>query len=367
MNRDSYTINGVISLNEDNLTARNLDIKTKKLETRLTGKYFYRKKTYYGTLLIDGLEIIKQENMQQGPSFLNNFSGEADLTLKNMKLYGLSTRTTTAKAVLDQGNLSLSRMTITSDSGTLNGDFTYNRNGGTSFDLSGSFSNADMARAIEAFTNEKPIIEGSIDIDGHLWGTNQSINGTINLTARKGRIVRYGLLSKIFGALNVYKFFKTGESVLTQEGFPYNYITGTFNLADSTARFEDLYIDSNSLQFSAVGDYSFRTKQIDALLGVQPLETFDKTISIIPLIGWVLTGPEGRLLVISMKVKGDIDDPLVIPAPIDTVSKPVAGTLLRILKLPVDLLTEPQKLIIPPGMTSPEQKGRKHEEKRPEP
>ena len=78
-----------------------------------------------------------------------------------------------------------------------------------------------------------------------------------------------------------------------------------------------------------------------------PTQTMDSVINLIPLVSWVITGDEG-LIVVPVKVNGQLSTPKIELQAIDTLSKPVGGILLRTLKLPVELLTAPKKLL--PGV-----------------
>jgi hypothetical protein len=117
---------------------------------------------------------------------------------------------------------------------------------------------------------------------------------------------------------------------------------------DSLLTFDDFYLDSPSYQFSAVGEYAINTKQINATVGMHPFETIDKAVSVIPLVGWVLTGDQGWLIVLSFRVSGNIDDPLIEAAESGDVEGTEASTLLRLLKLPGTLIENPEKVI--PGL-----------------
>ena len=98
--------------------------------------------------------------------------------------------------------------------------------------------------------------------------------------------------------------------------FSYNKILSSFDIKDNVMTFDDFYLDSNSIQFSAIGNYNIETKIIDSTIGVQPLETLDKAVSVIPVIGWVLTGEGKKLIVISFTATGDISKPEIDLAPI---------------------------------------------------
>jgi hypothetical protein len=188
-------------------------------------------------------------------------------------------------------------------------------------------------------------IRGEMDLEGHLWGRSDSINGSMSFITKKGKIQKYALISRIFALLNFYKIVQARDLELTSKNFPYNVISSTFTIKDSIVHFDDFALDSNSLQLSAVGDYSLKTRNIDAIMGVQPFETIDKAIHMIPLIGWILTGDRGELFIVSMKITGNADDPKVAFAPVQTVSDPVRKSLARALRLPSELLKDARDLI----------------------
>jgi len=62
----------------------------------------------------------------------------------------------------------------------------------------------------------------------------------------------------------------------------------------------------------------------------------------------VLTGEDKELLVIAFKAYGDIEDPKIRLATDDTMSKPMADTLLRIYKLPGRIIKKSRELIRKP-------------------
>jgi hypothetical protein len=74
----------------------------------------------------------------------------------------------------------------------------------------------------------------------------------------------------------------------------------------------------------------------------------DRIISSVPFLGWVMTGEDGRLVVVTLKIRGDIRNPVVTPQPLDTLSTPVKGIFERSLKLPAKIITNPEKII--PGI-----------------
>jgi uncharacterized protein YhdP len=165
------------------------------------------------------------------------------------------------------------------------------------------------------------------------------------MSARDGEIRKYELISQIFSLLNVYKIIQNRDIDFLSNHFTYNRIFSTLNITDNVVDFNDFALESNSIQISAVGKYALKTKKIDAHIGIQPLESVDWAISKIPLVGWVLTGDKGKMIVVSMGLKGTMDEPKVKLEPINTLSNTVAASLLRSLKLPGRLIDEALRLI----------------------
>ncbi|MCD6570986.1 MAG: AsmA-like C-terminal domain-containing protein [Deltaproteobacteria bacterium] len=346
-NDEATTLNGPLLMRDVMITSEEFHLKTSTTKLVISGSLDIREPLYLkGKLIIDGLKIGDSSTISS--DILKDINGQGSLIVKNMDLYGISFDRATAKAELKDGVLKLDDMELSTVSGGMKGSVIVNIEGDSTFDIALSLKDADIKTLFQALYPGDAWIEGDMDLTGRLWGSMDSLNGDIVFLAQDGRIMKLRLISKIFTVLNVYKIIKSAEVDLLSKGFSYNFISSTFKIRDGILQFDDFYLDSNSIQFSAIGEYNLNTKIIDALVGVQPLETVDKTISLIPLIGWVLTANNGRFIVISLKVKGDIDDPSILPAPINTISKPVVNTILRTLKLPKKIITHPG-ILLPGG------------------
>jgi uncharacterized protein YhdP len=265
---------------------------------------------------------------------------DTTLTCTDCDLYGIPILRAKANARIKHGILHLSHIEMEAVSGGIKGDANIALGGKSSFDFVVSIRDADLNQLLEPASSGKPWIDGHMDLEGHVSGNDDSVNGNLILNARNGEIRRYTIISRIFSLLNVYKIIENRDVDFLSRHFTYNHLSSTFTIKDNILSFDDFSLDSNSLQLSAVGTYELKTKKIDAVLGVQPLEAVDKTLSLIPILGWVLTGDKGRLVVVSMKVQGQIEDPKVQIAPIKTISNAIRRPLLRALRLPSHILNE---------------------------
>ncbi len=301
---------------------------------------------FTGDVTVEGLKFPLEGQAAQGMESFKSYTARGRLRMLDLDFHGIRVSEAQADAALNNGILSLTDLNMKGPAGSAKGTATIGPSGVLAFDTSFSAKQMNIRDFLRTFSpSPNPEwIRGEMDLEGHLWGRSDSINGSMSFITKKGKIQKYALISRIFALLNFYKIVQARDLELTSKNFPYNVISSTFTIKDSIVHFDDFALDSNSLQLSAVGDYSLKTRNIDAIMGVQPFETIDRAIHAIPLLGWVLTGDKGKLIVVSMKVKGNIDDPSVQLAPAETISNPVKSSLIRALRLPSEIMGKTRDL-----------------------
>ncbi len=344
--RDSIvTLDGSVVMTGNALKSNGMQVLTDDMRLTLSDGTLVLapKPVFRGNLTVEGMSLPLEEKDRDAFGDPEAYTATGHLRFLDLDLYGMPVDEAHADASLKDGVLTLSDIRTSGESGTIQGSLSTDLSRVLSFDVTFALLNANIARFFDAVSEEQDWIRGTMDLNGHLSGENGAVNGTMNLVAKNGRLKKYALASRIFALLNIYKIVQTRDIELTSRNFPYNVITCTFQVHDGVMSFDDFYLDSNSLQLSAVGKYSLKTRNIDAVLGIQPFETVDKAISWIPLLGWVLTGDSGRLLVVSLKVTGHADDPSVQIAPLDTISNPIRESIVRALGLPAEIRHEFRK------------------------
>ena len=343
-------LTGLITLKGNKITSEALKIHQDKMTVDMNGRLSLDKIPYLtGDVVVDRLSISADAKSEL--DLLKKFQGNVKLKLTNLNYNGMPIQKVSARIELGPAGLKLTNFDLFDKTGTVKGKVIINPDGQFEYNLDMDLKNVPVANFITATWPAIPSwMDGHMDLQGRAWGRKDSINGDVSLRARAGNIHRYNFLSRIFSVLNPYKIIKTGEFNFLHSGFPYSTITSTFTIRDSVVTFNDFHLNSNSLQISAVGQYLIRTHYIDMIMGIEPLQTFDKTISQIPIVGWVLTGEKGAFIVINLHVLGPVDDPSVTSKAAGSLTKSVADSLLRILKLPRDLITKPRDVILPGAM-----------------
>ena len=344
------TLAGLITLNGNKITSKALKIRRDQMTVDMNGSLALDKIPYLkGDVVVDRLSI--SAGAQSEIDMLKKFQGNGKLKLTNLNYNGIPIQKVSALAELGSAGLKLTNLELSDKTGTVKGKVILKPDSQFEYDLNMDLHNVPVTNFITAaWPATAPWMDGQMDLQGRTWGNNNSMNGDVSFKSLDGNIKRYNFLSRIFSVLNPYKIIKTGELDFLHSGFPYKTINATFTIRDSVLTFNDFHLNSNSLQISAVGKYLIRTHYIDTVMGIEPLQTFDKTINQIPIVGWVLTGEKGVLIVINLHVIGPVDAPSVTSKAAGSLTKSVADSLLRILKLPRDIITKPGDVLLPGAM-----------------
>ncbi|HIJ96395.1 MAG TPA: AsmA family protein [Desulfuromonadales bacterium] len=196
-------------------------------------------------------------------------------------------------------------------------------------------------------------VTGNVTIHGNLTarGNNlievkKSALGNIRLQMSKGKLRKFSMLSKVFSILNVSQLLKFQLPDMVSNGMPYNSIIGSFAVKDGTIASQDLFISSDAINISVIGSADIVKEELNLTLGVQPLQTVDKIINRIPIIGWILTGKDKDLLTAYFEAKGTWAHPQVSAIPAKSLGKGVLNIFRRVFELPVRLFTDTGEVIL---------------------
>ena len=200
---------------------------------------------------------------------------------------------------------------------------------------------------------KKQEVVGSLSLQGELSAKGesaaelkQSALGALKLKVEHGSIRKFSTLSKVFSILNVSQLLKFQLPDMVSGGMPFNRITGDFAIRDGFASTQNLLLDSNAINLSTVGKFDLVRNELDLAIGVQPLQTVDKVVSRIPIVGWILTGKDHSLITTYFEAKGPIEDPRVTAVPVKSLTKGVLNIFKRVFELPARLFTDTGEVII---------------------
>jgi len=190
-------------------------------------------------------------------------------------------------------------------------------------------------------------VRGTMTARGNLTATGKtaaelkaSAAGMAKMCIEKGIIRKVNALYKIFSVLNMSQLLKLKLPDMTADGMPYNSITSTLLLKNGIMTSNDFYIDSEVMNILAMGSMDIIQKNLDLKVGLQPLQTVDKVVSMIPVAGWILTDDDRRFITVYFEVKGPLEDPAVRAIPVRELSAEARDMFKRVFKLPGKLITD---------------------------
>ena len=235
-------------------------------------------------------------------------------------------------------------------SGRLRSDF---GQGATRHSLNYNVQHVAAERLLYALGVKKQEVTGAMSLSGDLsWRgesgpeLKKSAQGSMKLKVERGSIRKFSTLSKVFSILNVSQLFKFRLPDMVSGGMPFNTISGDFVVKDGTASTQNLFLDSNAMNISAIGKLDMVKNELDLTIGVQPLQTVDKVVSKIPIVGWILTGKDRSLISTYFEAKGPVEDPKVSAVPVKSLAKGVFNIFKRVFELPARLITDTGEVII---------------------
>jgi uncharacterized protein involved in outer membrane biogenesis len=221
------------------------------------------------------------------------------------------------------------------------------------YQFSYSMEKVSADRFMQIFGIRKNDITGVLTMHGELTAKGESSAelkksalGSVKLHCREGSIRKFAVLSKIFSILNVSQLLKFQLPDMVSGGMPFNDIKATLAIQDGTMSSKDLFVASDAMNISAVGKIDLVSDEVDATICVQPLQSIDKVVNRIPVVGWILSGDKKTFLTTYFEAKGKVSDPTVRAIPVKSMAKGVLNIFVRLFELPAKLITDTGDVLI---------------------
>ncbi|MDD2732848.1 MAG: AsmA-like C-terminal domain-containing protein [Desulfuromonadaceae bacterium] len=223
---------------------------------------------------------------------------------------------------------------------------------GDRYDLHFDISRSDAEKLLAALDISKEAT-GTLTLQGDLTARGNTLPdikrsalGNVRLNMANGTLRKFNTLAKVFSILNVSQLLKFRLPDLSSYGIPYSSIKGSFSVKDGTMATQDLFITSNAINISIVGSADIVKEELNLTLGAQPLQTVDKIINRIPIVGWLLTGKDKDLLTAYFEAKGKWASPQVSAIPVKSLGRGMLHIFIRAFQLPVKLFTDTGEVIL---------------------
>ncbi len=171
----------------------------------------------------------------------------------------------------------------------------------------------------------------------------RSLGGWLKFAFEQGKLLRFTTLANIFSLLNVSQLFSFNLPDLSTEGLSYDQLSGRFEVKEGVLTSDDILLRGPAMNIAAAGSISLPRRWVDMEVSVQPLQTVGKTIAMIPIIGYIITGEGKTLIAMRFSVKGPFGSAKVESIPFTGLVSKSGQILKRLITTPVRILSWPGK------------------------
>ncbi len=211
-----------------------------------------------------------------------------------------------------------------------------------------------LEQCFQLFDIKEGLITGSLSAQGDLTAKGEkteelkkNLLGNVRVQMEKGTLKKFSALSKIFSILNVSQLLKFQLPDMAVGGMPYDRITSTLSFKDGIMSTQDFLVKSDAMNLVAVWNLNIvRMEVFETTVGVQPLQTVDKVVSLIPVVGWILTDKNRNVISVYFELKGPVGNVEVTAIPVKSMSRGIFDIFKNIFQLPAKLFTDTGDVIL---------------------
>lgn len=196
----------------------------------------------------------------------------------------------------------------------------------------------DMA-ALQDLGAYQKVVTGRLSADADLWADSNgdffdTLTGSLSATVSKGVLLKFKLLSRMLSLVAVSEWLNANIPDPRVKGVPFRTMSARF--AGEQGKFEttDFMLDGPVMKITAAGKIDIAQSGMNMMIGMRPFQLLDTVFNKIPLIGNRLAQSQSGIVAAYFHVQGPINDPVVLPAPITSISH----LLIKTLAIPINLL-----------------------------
>jgi uncharacterized protein YhdP len=210
-----------------------------------------------------------------------------------------------------------------------------------SVDLRAAAAGQKLESTMACLSQDNIRTTGVFDLDLHLTAKGQkeelikTLGGTVEFSAKNGRIDRAENLMRTLALLNITELLRGKMPDLRKEGITYNTMKLRGAVRDGTVQISEAVLDGSVITISGSGSVDLPSKSVDAVFLVAPFKTFDAIINAIPGVRYIMGG---NLIAVPVRLRGPLEKPDVSVMKAADVGDQVVGLTTRVLKLPFKIV-----------------------------
>ena len=303
-----------------------------------TGRWSYVQKPQL-TFALDAqaldISYLLSQVDPEASEFYANLQAEGKVNINKGRLKSFEFSDLKTDVILDRRVWRLSNLATRSSGGMIQGNALIADQSDTlAFSVEPKIQGVPVQGFLNWFGTATTEMTGNVNLSGNLESGGKdgaerkgNLNGAFKLRIEDGTILRVRILVQILNLLDLSRWFTLRVPDLKTQGIRFRSITGDFKVSKGVFSTENLLVDSDDLRMTGAGKIDLARDEIDFVVAVRPFAAMDTAIKFIPLIGRSIAAIKNSFLVASFNIKGPIEDPLITPAPLSTLSEVFFGVL----------------------------------------
>ncbi len=299
--------------------------------------------------------------LDHAAAWVGSHQAEVTVLIAQAQYHRLAIKTLSAHLRIGDGTVELDQVSAETAEGTISGRVTaalepYRP---SRLDADLEISGVPVHHIISLVERDADPLRGLLSLNGTVQVTLQhaslaldTLRSTepVRLRIDEGRIRKGRVIPKVLKVLNVPALLK-GEVDFDRNGFPFDHITATVDIADGVLTSNNMVFDSPIMRITGAGRYNMVSDELAAGLAVSPLGSYSDLLKSIPLFGKLLAGDRPGLDTALFEVSGEYKDPEVRYLPFESIGKGLTGFPRLAIDILMNTVTLPQQLLAPSDQT----------------
>ncbi|RMH03036.1 MAG: DUF3971 domain-containing protein, partial [Nitrospirae bacterium] len=262
----------------------------------------------------------------------------AQVHFKKAWYHALPLQDLTCRVVMQQGIITVERVSGRVGQGSLEGRFLIHLPPGAPASVDTSFraTKVPMEWLLPVMIHDQQTLKerlmtGLATFEGRIQGHGKdsrgivpTLNGKLDLTIEQGRILRGTIVPKILALLNLPTLLQ-GKIDLRKEGYPFDKQTATITIHNGVLSSKNIVIDGPILKMTAAGSYDLYQDQLNLIAAISPFGPYADILKRIPLFGMLLAGEREAIDTALFEIRGSLHDPSIRYLPLESFQAGLTG------------------------------------------
>ena len=213
-----------------------------------------------------------------------------------------------------------------------------------------SVSAGDAGVILQALDVTSNVRGGTLDLSGRYDDADPRSPFKGKIEMRNFHLEKAPLVAKVLSVASLTGIL----NVLSGQGIDFSRFDATITFVGGSIYTEDLRSHGSALGFTGRGSVNLRQQTIDLQGTVVPAYSVNAVLGNIPLLGAILTGPEGGgVFAANYRMRGSLDDPAVTVNPLATLAPGILRNIFNIFDTPAQTAPRPDASAAPAPPANP--------------